>query len=160
MTEVEFPLYDDEALYNITKDRIEYAFRPGVLKHELVRIASSAAQGDARTALEIIRKAGKKAEFRGLDEISINELRDAISETSKFAAIYPSNRLNSHQKIIYEILEKKRKLPSGLLYDEYRELTQSPVVDRAYRKYMNKMVNLGLVKTDGKGRWKMYEIVS
>jgi orc1/cdc6 family replication initiation protein len=160
LTEVEFPTYDDEELYNITKNRVELALRTGVLKNELLRLASVAAQGNARTALEIIRKAGKKAEFKGLNEISLDELRDAINETSKFSAMHPLGRLNSHQKVLYEILEKKRKMPSGLLYDVYHAIAQNPVVDRAYRNYMRRMVKLGLVKTEGKGRWKSYEVIA
>ncbi|MCW4009706.1 MAG: AAA family ATPase [Candidatus Bathyarchaeota archaeon] len=160
LTEVEFPTYDDEEIYNIVKDRVEFAMRPGTLKNELLRMASVAAQGDARTALEIIRKAGKKAEFRGLDEIAMNELQAAISETSKFSTMQPLNKLNSHQKILYQILERHRKMPSGLLYDEYRTAAQNPVVDRAYRNYMRRMVKHGLIKSEGKGRWKSYEIIA
>ncbi len=159
LTEIEFPPYGVDELYDIMKNRIEVAFRTGALKNELVRMASLAAQGDARTALDIVRKAGKKAEVQGLDEVSINEVRDAIDDTSRFMTMHPMNRLNQHQKVIYEILEKKRKLPSGALYSEYSAVTPDPVVDRAYRKYMNKMVNLGLVKTEGKGRWKSYEAI-
>jgi orc1/cdc6 family replication initiation protein len=159
LTEIEFPMYSVDELYNIMKDRIECAFRPGALKNELVRMASLAAQGDARTALEIVRKACKKAEVQGLNEISMKELREAIDDTSRFMIMHPLNRLNQHQKVLYEILEKKRKLPSGALYGEYSAVTADPVVDRAYRKYMNKMVNMGLVRTEGKGRWKSYEIV-
>ena len=48
---------------------------------------------------------------------------------------------------------------SGVLYKEYCKLVSKPVVPRAYRNYMKKMVNLGLVKTKGKGRWKTYQIV-
>lgn len=160
LTEMEFPPYSGDELFNIMKGRIEIAFRPGALKNELVRMASLAAQGDARTALEIVRKAGKKAEVQGLNQISMNELRDAIDDTNRFMTVHPLNRLNQHQKVLYDILEKKRKLPSGMLYSEYSAVTPDPVVDRAYRKYMNKMVNLGLVKTEGKGRWKSYEIES
>jgi len=43
--------------------------------------------------------------------------------------------------------------PAGSLYGEYRTITHTPVVDRAYRNYMQKMVKLGLIKTEGKGRW-------
>jgi hypothetical protein len=50
-------------------------------------------------------------------------------------------------------------MPSGLLYKEYCKLFSSPVVDRAYKNYMKRMVNLGLVKCEGFGRWKSYEIV-
>jgi hypothetical protein len=52
----------------------------------------------------------------------------------------------------------KRKLASGLLYNEYCTLVKSPVVDRAYRKYMERMVELGLVKAVGKGRWREFEL--
>ena len=50
-------------------------------------------------------------------------------------------------------------MPSGLLYKKYCKLVSKPVVDRAYRNYMKKMVELGLVKADGFGRWKIYEVV-
>jgi len=36
---------------------------------------------------------------------------------------------------------------------------KNPVVDRAYRNYMKRMVELGLVKVEGVGRWKIYELV-
>jgi orc1/cdc6 family replication initiation protein len=159
LTEIEFPTYSSIELYDIIKDRVEFAFHPGTLKTELVRIASVAAQGDARVGLEIVRKAGKKAEVRCLSEVSINELREAISETNRLKAIYPVDKLNEHQKAIYEILKKKRKMSSGLLYNEYCNSIKSHVVDRAYRNYMRRMVDLGLIKSEGKGRWKSYEIV-
>ena len=50
-------------------------------------------------------------------------------------------------------------MASGTLYKEYRNLVSKPVVARAYRNYMKRMVELGLVKVEGKGRWKSYEIV-
>lgn len=159
LTEIEFPEYEAKELYDIIRDRVEYAFRPGALKNELIKIASIAAQGDARKALEIVRKAGKKAEIRYLNEVTIEELKESIAEANKFKTIYPIDKLNAHQKTIYTILEKHRKMTSGALYGEYRNLTQVPVVDRAYRNYMNKMVSLGLIKSEGKGRWKSYEII-
>lgn len=91
--------------------------------------------------------------------MTIHEIKDAITEANKFRTIYPIDKLNEHQKVIYEILGRNRKMTSGSLYGEYRTLAQSPVVDRAYRNYMQRMVNLGLIKAEGKGRWKSYEIV-
>lgn len=160
LTEIEFPTYKMDEIYDIIKDRIEFAFRPGTLKNELMKIASVAAQGDARVGLEIVRKAGKKAEVRYLNEVTIREIKEAIIESNKFKMLFPINKLNDHQKVIYEILEKKRKISSGLLYNEYCSLIKSPVVDRAYRNYMRRMVELGLIKSEGKGRWKIYEIIT
>jgi len=33
------------------------------------------------------------------------------------------------------------------------------VVDRAYRKYMKKMVEMGLVRDKGSGRWRIFEVM-
>jgi cell division control protein 6 len=158
LTEIEFPPYKTDELYDIIRDRVEYAFRPGSLKNEFIKLAAVAAQGDARTGLEIVRKAGKKAEVRYLNEVTMRELEETINEMNKLKRIYPFDKLNEHQKIIYGILEKKRKLASGLLYNEYCTTMKNPVVDRAYRNYMRRMVNLGLIKAEGKGRWREYMI--
>jgi Cdc6-like AAA superfamily ATPase len=42
LTEIEFPAYKPEELFDILKDRVEYSFRPGSIKKELIRIASVA----------------------------------------------------------------------------------------------------------------------
>ncbi len=159
LTEIEFPAYKTDELYDIIRDPVDFAFRPSSLKNEFIKLASVAAQGDARTVLEIVRKAGKKAEVRYLNEVTMRELEETINETNKLKMVYPVDKLNEHQKAIYDILEKKRKLSSGLLYNEYCTLMKSPVVDRAYRNYMRRMVSLGLVKSEGKRRWKRYEII-
>jgi len=57
------------------------------------------------------------------------------------------------------MLEKKIGMASNTLYKEYCKRVSKPVVTRAYRNYMKKMVDLGLVSSKGKGRWKKYEIV-
>lgn len=51
-------------------------------------------------------------------------------------------------------------MPSGFLYRKYCKAVANPVVDRAYRNYMKQMVELGLVKAERKGRWKVYEIIT
>ena len=81
-----------------------------------------------------------------------------MREAKKLKKSYALSKLNEHQLVIYEILEKKTKMASGLLYKEYYRLVSSSVVARAYRNYMRKMVDLGLVMTRGNGRWKIYEI--
>ena len=159
LTEIEFPAYKPDELFDILKDRVEFSLRPGSLKDELIRIACVASKGDARVGLEILRRAGKKAEDKGLKHVTIEEIKQAVKEARKTKISYIFSKLNEHQKIIYEILEKKRKMPSGLLYKEYCKLVSKPVVARAYRNYMKRMFKLGLVKAEGFGRWKNYEIV-
>ncbi len=50
-------------------------------------------------------------------------------------------------------------MESGKLFEEYVKSVKGVVVDRAYRNYMKMMVELGLIKVEGSGRWKVYEIV-
>jgi len=159
LTEIEFPAYEADELYDILKDRVEFAFRPNTIGEELIRIASVMAEGDARVGLEILRRAGKKAEDKGLRKVTIEEIKQAAKEAKMLKKDFFLSKLNEHQKIIYEILEKRKKMTSGEIYREYCELVSKPVVARAYRNYMKKMVSLGLVKAHGKGRWKNYEII-
>ena len=90
------------------KDRVEYSFRPGSIKKELIRIASVAAEGDARVGLEILRRAGKKAEDKGLKEVTIEEIKQAIKKAKKTKVAFFTSKLNEHQKVIYEILGRKK----------------------------------------------------
>ncbi|MEM3061664.1 MAG: AAA family ATPase [Candidatus Bathyarchaeia archaeon] len=156
LTEIEFPAYTHEELFDILKDRINFSFKPGSIKDELIRIASVAAEGDARVGLEILRRAGKKAEDKGLKQVTIEEIKQAIKEARKTKFSFLTSKLNEHQKVILEILGKRKVIPSGLLYKEYCKFVNKPVVDRAYRNYMNEMVKLGLVKSEGEGQWKKY----
>ena len=160
LTEIEFPAYKPEELFDILKDRVNFSFKPGSIKDELIKIASIAAEGDARVGLEILRRAGKKAEDKGLKQVTIEEIKQAIREAKKIKFSFITSRLNEHQKIILEILGKRRRMPSGTLYKEYCVITKNPVVERTYRNYMQEMVKLGLVKAEGKGRWKKYEIIA
>lgn len=117
------------------------------------------AEGDARVGLEILRRAGKKADDKNLRKVTIEEIKQAAKEASRFKTSFFLSKLNEHQKIIYEILGKKKRMASGELYKEYCKLVKNPVVDRAYRNYMKRMIELGLVKFEGFGRWKIYELI-
>jgi len=92
-----------------------------------------------------------------LKKVTIEEIKQASKEAKRFKTSYFTSKLNEHQKIIYEILGKKKRMASGELYREYCKLVKSPVVDRAFRNYMKRMVELGLVKVEGFGRWKIYK---
>jgi len=83
----------------------------------------------------------------------------AISEVNRLDLLQPIRKLNEHQKTILKILEKYRRLGSGQLYKEYKKIDSNPVGDRAYRKYMKNMLKLGIVKSEGNGRWRRYELV-
>jgi len=67
-------------------------------------------------------------------------------------------RLNEHEKLLHGLVEDYKHIGSGKLYQAYRSRVKSPVTERAYRKYMEHLVRLGLVKARGEGRWRKYRI--
>jgi len=159
LTEIEFPSHKPDELFDILKDKVEFSFRSNSISRESIRITSLMAEGDARVGLEILRRAGKKAEDRNLRKVTIEEIEQAIKDATRFKTSYFASKLNEYQKTIYEILGKKKRMASGLLYREYCRIVKIPVVDRAYRNYMNRMVELGIVNVQEFGRWKIYEII-
>jgi len=159
LTDINFPDCRKEEMYDILKDRVQFSFRPGTLRDDLIKIVAMISKGEARVALETLRRAGRKAEDKGLKKVTIEEIKEASREAKRLKKSYLLSKLNDHQRLIYEILEKKMRTASGKLYKEYCKLVSEPVVDRAYRNYMKKMADLGLVNESGKGRWKIFEIV-
>lgn len=155
--EVEFKPYSQQELFDILKHRINFALRPRSINEELVRTISVMAKGDARVALLTLKAAAKNAETKGLQQITIDEIKQAIKGARRLRLSYLLKKLNQHQRMIYEILKKKNRIASGKLYEEYSKVVSEPVVDRAYRNYIKRMVELVLIKVEGSGRWKVYE---
>ncbi len=160
LKEIEFKPYSHQELFSILKDRIGFAFRPESIGDDLVRTVSVIANGDARVGLLTLRSAARTAQEKGLSQITIEEVRQAIKGAKRLRLSYLLKKLNQHQRVIYEILKKKTRMASGKLYEEYSKVVSEPVVDRAYRNYMKKIVDLGLIKAEGDGRWKIFEIIA
>ncbi len=158
LTAVAFHQYSIGELVSILKDRVEYSLQPGVCSPMLLKIAATTAQGDARVALETLRKSAMNAEERNARKISLNDVRVASNEANRLRVEYFLSKLNEHQRAIYDLLSRRGKLASGLLYKAYCRKVRKPVVDRAYRKYMRRMVELGLINEKGSGRWKSFDV--
>ena len=106
-----------------------------------------------------VRRITSYARSSTLSRKTIEEVKEAIKEAKKTKVSFIISRLNEHQRIIYEILAEKKRMPSGELYREYCKRVSKPVIDRTYRNYMKEMVELGLVRVLGSGRWRIYEII-
>lgn len=85
--------------------------------------------------MEMLRRAGVKAEDKGLSKVTVDEVREAAREARRLKKSYLLSKLNEHQRIIYEILEKRRSMFSGQLYRLYCSRVKKPVCSGAYREY-------------------------
>jgi orc1/cdc6 family replication initiation protein len=157
LNEIEFKQYTAAEILEILKERAAYGIRSTAVDGSILSLIAKLCSGDARIALQTLKIAAKEAESKNLDKITIEEIKSALKCTRKYRLSYLLKKLNEHERTIYEILKKETKMPSGKLYKAYTTTVNRPVVDRAYRSYMKRMVELGLVKVERTGRWKIYE---
>jgi Cdc6-like AAA superfamily ATPase len=158
LSEIEFKPYSREEILAIMKERLRCGMRVDAIEPWLLALVSKACRGDARVALQTLKIAAREAESKGLERITVDEVRSALRCSRKYRLSYLMRQLNEHQRTIYEVLRKHGRLGSGKLFTDYCTATANPVVDRSYRMLMERMVEMGLVRSIGSGRWKEYEL--
>ena len=159
LNEVEFKQYTHDEVYEILKERANYGLQPGAYDNAALLAIAKMSAGDARIALQTLRAAAKDAETKSMETITLEEIKNAIKFARKYRLSYLLGKLNEHQRTIYELLKKNGRMESGKLFLEYCKVTDDHVVDRGYRNHMRRMEELGLVKSEGSGRWKKYQVV-
>lgn len=160
LQEIEFQTYLTDEITDILKDRISLGVNEESVTDEIVSEIANSCGGDARAGIQILKNAAIDAESRGLESITINEVKLASGYARKYRLSYLLGKLNEHQKTIYELLKQNKTMDSGKLFNDYRKSINETVTDRSYRNYMMRMVELGLVREIGSGRWKKYEIIA
>jgi Cdc6-like AAA superfamily ATPase len=158
LQEIEFRNYQPEEVRDILKDRIISGLTPKSITDEMIAEIANSCGGDARAGIQILKNAAVSSESKGLESITLDEIKTAASYARKYRLSYLIGKLNEHQKTIYEILRQNRVMDSGSLFNEYRKVVNGTITDRSYRNYMLRMVELGLVREIGASRWKKYEI--
>lgn len=160
LQEIEFETYHHMNIGDILRDRIASGLNPQAISEELISEIASSSGGDARAGIQILKNAAIDAESKGHESITIDHIRAAAGFARKYRLSYLLGKLNDHQKTIYEILKQNKSMDSGKLFNEYRKQMGETVTDRSYRNYMQRMVELGLVREKSSSRWKKYEIMS
>ena len=156
---VEFPKYRPDELVDILKDRAEIGLRPGAIEPHLLRVIAVSAEGDARVAIATLRNAAKLAESRGASKIEKDDVMQSVKAARKLKVQQILSTLNEEMRLLYSIVEEHGEISSAELYQIYRERSKKPVAERTYRNYMDRLVELKLVKAEGDVRWRRYKVV-
>lgn len=157
--DIEFPAYRPDELFDIGKDRIKFSFVPGTISDRLIMTAARLSEGDARVLLLALKNAGRYAEEEGKSKVELKHILKGVLEAKRLRKSKLLEKLNDHERVVYSILEEHKRLPAGELYKLYTKKVKNPVGKRAFRYYMKHMATLGLVKSIGVKRWRVYEIV-
>jgi Cdc6-like AAA superfamily ATPase len=78
--DIEFPDYSLSELFDICKDRREFAFVPRTLPDEMIQLAAENSNGDARLLLLIVKNAGRAAEERGAKRVEDKDIMKGVLE--------------------------------------------------------------------------------
>jgi orc1/cdc6 family replication initiation protein len=155
---VEFPAYNDEEIFNILQERKKHALVPGAVKETDLRAIARLARGDARIALETLRRAAVIAEDANSDIVKLDHVKKAFSGTRNLRKTEALKRMNEHEKALYLLLEKEKKPVSTLdLWEKYSSAVKEPCSQRSYRNYMSHLVRLGLASAEGELTGRVYK---
>jgi orc1/cdc6 family replication initiation protein len=158
---IAFPEYSGQEILDILKDRRELGLVPGVMNNSQLEKIALRSKGDARFAIGIMRAAAQGAEGQDMDKVP-----DSLLDKALEGAGLPDTRaggLNAQQAVIMDILKKRKSLGAALLYQEFLKALEkkgmTPVVDRTFRKHLEFLLDRGIIKSSGYGRWSVYTLV-
>ena len=156
--EVYFPKYDEPEIVEILRERAERGFHDGVIDAPVLdRVAELTAEqgGDLRVGIDLLRRAGLKAEMRASRTVELQDVEEAY-DTSKY--VHLSRRLqglSDSETALVEVIAEHDGERAGDIYDAFNDRT-----DLGYTRYseiINKLDQLGIIDAtytdvDGRGR--------
>jgi len=162
--EIIFPPYGAGQLSDILTERALLSFHDDILDDDVIPLCSAMAakeEGDARYALDLLKNAGELAFDENSEKVTSEHViraKDRI-EHNKITEIISTLPLQQ-QRVLEAILlltKKGDEITSGILYEEYTELSKKDAV--TYRRifdFINELELLGIISTNtisrGRGR--------
>jgi len=119
---LEFQQYSRNETEGILKERIKYAFIPGVFEDDALRLIvdKTAEIKDIRSGIYMLREAGLAAEDASSKKIKAEHSNAALLKLNDFS-IESSDSLDANIKQILDIIKEKEKIKIGDLYNIYTE---------------------------------------
>jgi len=145
--ELHFKPYTLEEMKNILQKRAELAFRnvqPGVVA--LAAYHAVKKGGDVRAGLEILLKAGRIADRENSSKLTIEHVRKIVGEVERPKPKILKEKISDEERQIVEIVENKKEITAGELFDEYKKKF-GKLSERRVRELINHLEETGLIKS-------------
>lgn len=153
---VQFDKYTVEELVSIFEARVEWGLRPDVITRDELELIADVAAGDARVGIGILRAAARRAEQQSRDRITAEVIEEAIPDARDEIDQKTLEKLNEHQRILYDIIEEHGEVTPATLYAAYADRASDPRSERTLRNYLSKMERYDLVRSEGETRDRVY----
>lgn len=156
--ELVFAPYDSEQLRDILNVRAKDAFNDGTLQEGVIPyVAALAAKdhGDARKAVDLLRKAGELAERVGSDVVTTDHVKRALTEIEADTTMEIIERLPLHSKLILASImkldESNRNPITGDVLATYAQMCSrigtEVLTARRVSEIINELDMVGIVTT-------------
>ncbi|MGC8909067.1 MAG: ORC1-type DNA replication protein [Fervidicoccaceae archaeon] len=167
---ITFPPYRSTEIYDILRDRAQEALYPGVISEEGLSYISilegydKGGSGSARTALEILVRAGESADVEKRGSITIDDIRKAQVIVKPETALLQDHleSLETHELLIFlSIIKALKRTEEGFvrmgevekiyrqICENYREKARKHT--QLYT-YIMKMKNMGIISARNSGK--------
>lgn len=150
---LEFKPYNETETKEILKQRLEYAFVPGVWDDEAFNLAAKKTfeLKDIRSGLYLLKEAGNLAEDKSSRKILLDHVNAAIKKLDEFS-IKSSEDLETETKMILDLVREKPGNKIGDLYKAYQE-NGGKMVYKTFQRKIKKLADnkfLSLERVTGK----------
>jgi Cdc6-like AAA superfamily ATPase len=160
-----FPVYSHQDLLDILTHRAELALAEGSWTPEVLKCIAGMAKGDARAAIRILRRAAVLAEYRHLERITIEALKEQMKAVRERQRFHIMASLTKDHRMLLDIVKDKGWVLSGELRGEYlrrcSKLGRKPLSSRAFSDYANRLVQARLLVSERarvKGRVRLFRL--
>jgi Cdc6-like AAA superfamily ATPase len=156
---IHFTHYSQQELLSILSDWVRWGLRKDKVTDAQLEQIASAAGGDARVAIGILRVAARHAAQNGMDTLTESGIAEAVSEAKTEIRQQTLEKLTTDQTILHDIITEHDEIAPGELYDEYEERASNPRSQRMVRNYLTKLCHYNLIEADGENRGRIYRAV-
>jgi len=151
--EIPYRAYTLDEMREIIKLRVEFAFQKDVVDEKAVDYLAEVAcemGGDVRIARETLLRAGELAKKDGKFRVTVEHIKQALSESQFAKAKSMVEQLSSKERKIISLIPE-----NGIFYPEfyelYRKVYPSGVRDRMLRYYLERLARYGLITMERRG---------
>ena len=149
---IHFTPYTVNELVEILKERALIALHAEAWDDEILRKIAVLSDGNARTAIQIIKSAVQKAEECKTRAIKPEFVESSMNEMKDLRREYTLKKLPDDLRMLYDIIKKQGTIISGKLWDDYqeqcKERNRKPIARRTFTSYMEKLRQMNIVKIE------------
>ena len=144
---LEFRKYNVRETLGIMKQRMEYAFVPGVWEQEAFEaiVQKTAEIGDLRSGLYLMRESALSAEDRSSRKISISDVSVAMKKFDDFS-IKKKEELDEDVKTILDVIKENSGKKIGEVYLSFQK-AGGKMVYKTFQRKIGKLDEAGFINT-------------